>query len=576
MTRHLLAALLCVALSTCARASDIVINEVLYDPEGSDTGLEFIELMNCGHATVPLTGWTLETGNGANPDDWTVEWIGGPFDELPPGGILVVGERDVAPPPDHVTALDLQNGPDGCRVTDGTAVVDVVGWGEPLFVEYSEGTPAADVASGFALARLPDCMDVDDNSLDFAARPPTPGSRNSVLRDVSVSVRHAERAVFPEGEELPVSAVVRNEGAEDLPAGSITLSLTSGDVLLAGQSHGAALDPRDSTEVVIVWPDPASGYHRLKLSAGIAGDGDPSNNVAATSVTVGGAAGLLRLNELMHSPGDSATEWVELVSMVAETLDVTGWCLGDDEDAHPLNAGASSAGLPSHPAQPTGSAASGDLRGGHGRHLVSPGAFLVVARDPELVNAWGAPVISTDGWEALSTDDVVMVLDEFGTPVESVAYERGWGGGRDVSLERVRPDLDGGDPASWGSCVAPEGSTPGRANSILIGHLPSDGTLTVSPNPFSPDADGENDRAVVSFELPTATALARLAVYDIRGRLRGRLLDHKEVAARHELVWDGTLDGDELPSGLYLLFLEAIDARAGVLTRAKTVVGIVR
>jgi hypothetical protein len=199
-----------------------------------------------------------------------------------------------------------------------------------------------------------------------------------------------------------------------------------------------------------------------------------------------------------------------------------------------------------------------------------------VARDPELVETSGAAVVTTDGWEALSRDDVIVLLDGFGTPIDRVAYDGDWGGGRDVSLERVRPDLDGDDPAGWGSCVAPGGSTPGLANSILIDHLPFEGALTASPNPFSPDGDGRDDRTVVTCDLPTATALARLSIYDIRGRLRGRLLDHQQVASRHELVWDGSSDDGALPAGLYILFLEAIDARAGVLTRAKTVVGIAR
>ena len=48
MSRHSLAALACVAFLTSGlSASDVVINEVFYDPEGSDTGLEFIEIMNC-------------------------------------------------------------------------------------------------------------------------------------------------------------------------------------------------------------------------------------------------------------------------------------------------------------------------------------------------------------------------------------------------------------------------------------------------------------------------------------------------------------------------------------------------
>ncbi len=151
--------------------AQVVLNEVLYDPEGADTGLEFVEIMNCGREPVSLAGWVLESGNGASPDDWTVEWIGGDFDELAPGGLFLVGEDAVVPAPDVVTALDLQNGPDAVRLTDGAAVVDVVGWGEPLFAGYYEGAPAPDVPGGSSLARSPDCFDHAENAHDFIGVP---------------------------------------------------------------------------------------------------------------------------------------------------------------------------------------------------------------------------------------------------------------------------------------------------------------------------------------------------------------------------------------------------------------------
>jgi flagellar hook assembly protein FlgD len=71
--------------------------------------------------------------------------------------------------------------------------------------------------------------------------------------------------------------------------------------------------------------------------------------------------------------------------------------------------------------------------------------------------------------------------------------------------------------------------------------------------------------------------VARVTVYDALGRARAVLLDHEHVASRHELLWDGTgLDGSPLPSGLYVVCLEALNAREGVLVTAKCAVGIVR
>jgi len=575
------AATLSIVLAAAGSATaQVLINEVLYDPDGSDTGLEFVELLNCGRHGVSLTGWVLETGNGANPDDWTTEWIGGDLDYVEPGEIYLIGEPDVVPQPHFTTPLDLQNGPDGVRLTDGAEPVDVVGWGEPLFAEYYEGEPAPDVTSGLSLARSPDCFDHDDNRLDLIGAAPTPGVRNAASDDLALSVRHAGRRVFETGEAVELVCVVRNVGASSTGSCDVSVELVTGeDAGVVGATFlQAELAPRDSLEAQLVWPSPPDGYHLIEASLSFGPDSHLANNTCRTSVTVGGTGWLAAVNELMHSPGEGATEWVEVLGLSLrgepspraqshgglpgssaqgeprERLSLAGWSLGDDEDVHPVASGFDSLAV------------------------VAPGEFLLLARDEELL--WdhaSCPVVETDGWEALSADDTVALLDEFGTVVDVVCYERGWGGGRNVSLERVRPDMPADDPTNWGGSVAPEGSTPGRTNSIHLGAAPSAGALTVSPNPFTPDGDGESDRALLRLELPVARATARVTVFDLEGRMRALLADHVAVPSSSELIWDGTgTDGELLPSGLYIIYLEAIDARAGVFATAKTAVGLVR
>jgi hypothetical protein len=534
----------------------VVINEVLYDPEGADTGLEFVEVMNCGHAGVSLTGWTLETGNGASPGDWTVEWIGDDLDYLEPGDILLIGESGVAPEPDYVTALDLQNGPDGVRLSDGNSVVDVVGWGEPLFPEYCEGLPAADVGSGHSLARSPDCFDHGDNATDFIdCAAPTPGSRNSLAYDLALRLRHAGAVVLPESEPVEVEFVVTNVGALPVEPGAPTVEL-----LVDGSAGAeisvvvaAGLAPRDSAVVRTSW-EASAGYHRIAARLVFEPDGERSNNSAETSVTVGTVGALVAVNEVMHSPIDASTEWAELVELTGDTLSLAGWRLGDGSDLFALEAA------------------------GGGPASIGPGDFLVVADDPEaLSGVASAPVVTTDGWETLSAGDLVILTDGHGTPIDIVPYERSWGGGKGVSLERVRPDLPAEDPANWGSSVAPEGSTPGRTNSIHLPQAPAAGSIAIAPNPFSPDGDGECDRTVIRLDLPVPRATARITVFDMDGYLRAVIADHADVASSSEFVWDGSADdGSLLPSGLYIVYAEAIAASRGVFVSAKAPVGVVR
>ncbi len=536
--------------------SHVVINEILYDPEGSDTGLEFVELVNCGREGVPLGGWTLETGNGANPDDWTVEWIGGDFDYIEVGGILLIGESAVVPEPDFVTALDLQNGPDGLRLTDGENVVDVVGWGEPLFHEYYEGSPAEDVPSGSSLARSPDCYDHDDNAFDFRPEPsPTPGAGNSPEVDLSVEVVHAGAVVFGESEPPALRSVVRNEGSMTVAQGTASLAvfLDGGSLPVSTVPIDVELSPRDTVHVTLQCPL-VSGYHEALVTVSAPNDGSPGNDAAATSFTVGAPGGLLRLSEIMFSPQEGGTEWVEFRNESDGPIDPTGWLLGDDEDTYPI--------VPPPDSAP----------------IVPAGAYIVVARDTAAVQAGSAcRVVRTAGWEALSADDTVALLDAFGTPIERVRYDDAWGGERGISLERVRIDVSADEPCNWGSSVDPVGSTPCADNSIFLPASPAQGRLHVAPNPFTPDGDGQSDRTVISYDLPLARATIRVSIYDVRGRKRVTLVDHRASASRVEVLWDGSDEtGQVLPSGLYVVRFEAIDARKGVFIDEKRALGLVR
>ncbi len=529
------------------------INEVLYDPEGPDTGLEFVELLNCREHDVLLTGWTLETGNGASPGDWTVEWTGGDFDVLEPGERLVVGEAAVTPAPDVVTSLDLQNGPDGVRLTDGDRVVDTVGWGELVHPEYCEGAPAPDVASGRSLARMPDCRDSDDNARDLLSAEPTPGFPNCAVRDVAVSVRHRVGEILPEG-DVTLTLDVANAGAQPVEAGAVTLrAFVDGAALPSVEAPlSDSLAVRDTVACELVVPSNRLGYACATVEAHLSGDADTTDNRAGTSFTIGMPGGRVAVNEVMHSPGEQETEWFELLGVDAVQVPIDGWRFGDDESQSALEAG-----------EPV---------------VVESGEFLVVARDPEIVEPrTGARVLSLERWEALSVDDVVLVTDRYGTPMDVVRYERDWGGDRDVSLERVRADLPADDRGNWGSSVAVEGSTPGRVNSIHVAELPTSGRLSIAPNPFSPDGDGIDERCSIRFDLPTPQATVRLTIYDVLGRIRAVLRDHALVASSTELVWDGTgTDGATLPAGVYVACLEAIDADAGILVTAKKAVGVVR
>jgi flagellar hook assembly protein FlgD len=126
---------------------------------------------------------------------------------------------------------------------------------------------------------------------------------------------------------------------------------------------------------------------------------------------------------------------------------------------------------------------------------------------------------------------------------------------------------------NWGPCVEQSGATPGRINSIYSEVRKGQSKVITSPNPFSPNSDGIDDVTIISGEIPEKSARIRAEVYDIRGRLIQTLKDNRFSGSQFNLVWDGKdVNGRIARIGIYIIFIQALNDRLGVLREMKTTV----
>jgi hypothetical protein len=173
----------------CALAGEVVINELLFDPAGTDTaGLTFIELR--GSPGLALTGAKLVARNRSSGAVSGMLALSG---AIGPSGFFVVGQDPSDPTfsPDITTGFaDLTNTGAGLELQscDGS-VVDAVAYGAVTAPGVGEGTPATGPPSnsGDSLARCQgplSVVDTDDNSRDFHdSASPTPGADNGGFVD---------------------------------------------------------------------------------------------------------------------------------------------------------------------------------------------------------------------------------------------------------------------------------------------------------------------------------------------------------------------------------------------------------
>jgi len=166
------------ALAMSVAQAQTLLSEVLYDAAGTDNGSVFVELFGVPGAS--LDGMLLEGVNGADGSVYTSIALSG---VIPADGVFVIGDDSgdgstLVANADLVMNVDFQNGPDSVVLRDNNGVLDALGYGDfSGGVFAGEGRAAADVPSGFSLARVNQLLDSNDNLVDFIAlEVPTPGS----------------------------------------------------------------------------------------------------------------------------------------------------------------------------------------------------------------------------------------------------------------------------------------------------------------------------------------------------------------------------------------------------------------
>ena len=172
--------------------ANVLINEVMYDPELSDNYYEWIELFNPSNDSINLSGWTV-VDNSEN------ESIEGDFDHgngttiIPPLGYAIITDHGTKfyenfSIPEGTIKLytddssignSLGNSGDKLILKNETGeTIDSVEW----IIDYDDviGTPASYVLENHSLSRYYN-VDTDNSSKDFYdASTPTPGFANKI------------------------------------------------------------------------------------------------------------------------------------------------------------------------------------------------------------------------------------------------------------------------------------------------------------------------------------------------------------------------------------------------------------
>lgn len=157
--------LACIILSTIVQSHPLI-HQIVYDPQGPDTGHEWIELFNPHELPIDIRNYQLYTSRGTEQDSWALTWNGSTCVRciVQPKHYMILGDEFVSY--DNRVTLRLQNTRGALKLV-GPLHEEIVGYGLVDSGFYT-GAPAPDVAEGSSLIRV---NTTGTNSLDFVRGP---------------------------------------------------------------------------------------------------------------------------------------------------------------------------------------------------------------------------------------------------------------------------------------------------------------------------------------------------------------------------------------------------------------------
>lgn len=143
-----------------------------------------------------------------------------------------------------------------------------------------------------------------------------------------------------------------------------------------------------------------------------------------------------------------------------------------------------------------------------------------------------------------------------------------------ASLERIDYNRDSEDPTNWHTAAESQGfGTPGYVNSQAMDAGITDDQITIYPEVFSPDLDGNQDVTTISYQLDEPGYTGNITIFDSEGRRVNRLMRNELLGKTGSISWDGfSEEKQKLAIGVYIIYIEFFSTDGRVSKFKKTCV----
>ncbi len=546
-----------------AKAFDIVINEIMADPDPSIElpSVEYVELYNVSAYPVNLNNWVFIAGtNGKSLSDVAI---------MPDSYLILCSEENA----EYLTPFGKVMGIAGFPVLANTGktltlknkknhIISSVTYSDKWYKDdyKSEG--------GWSLEQIDPsnpCGDIANWKASVDYKGGTPGRANSVIgENPDFTPPGIRKAVIEEDNRL---MVFFTESCDSLSA------LVCGNYFVDhgfGNPDSVQLVAPHYSEALLFFGKPfmPKYIYTLELSSGLydcAGNSSANNNMISFGLPENPDSLDIIINEILFNPLFDGVDFVEIYNRSEKIIDLKllnlatrdkmtdklkSICPFSEEPALLFPSGylAVTVDIPKLQEQ---------------YYFADPGALLQISDMPSFSNKEGKVIL---------TDKRQQVFDEFSYnedmhfPLLSLV--------EGVSLERINFDNPTNRESNWHSAAENAGfGTPGYLNSQYSEYNESEKEVWLLPEVFSPDNDGVDDIVQIHFAFKDPGHVASVYVFDAKGRIIRHLIRNELLSVEGLVSWDGLDDMDQkAPVGIYLVYVEIFDLKGNVRTHKKTCV----
>jgi hypothetical protein len=200
---------------------------------------------------------------------------------------------------------------------------------------------------------------------------------------------------------------------------------------------------------------------------------------------------------------------------------------------------------------------------------VFPGDHIVVTEDAESLGQeylvqHPENVLVVSALPSLPDDKgTVVITNSQGAVIDEVCYSGKWqfalmSNDDGVALERIDPNDSSQKQSNWHSAASTAGyGTPTYKNSQYKQTNSVNAAIDISPKIFSPDNDGHDDIATISYQVTEPGYVANVSIFDANGRMVRYLAKNSLLGSKGSWNWDGLNEnGQKLAIGTYIIYTE--------------------